>query len=159
MTGLFYNIKINIKCTMSTHYQWNILQSKFLLKFCTIKWYLMISYFINCTRTLGIFSSVILVWKITCYGSLIIDRCWFNDHQNWNFDGISHRYISLEFIFKGHTTLLFCFFALNLFSKIVLESNLFFFNSNIQNYIISVFIMFDYMNPLLIYIMTFSLTF
>jgi hypothetical protein len=123
MTGLYYNINMNIKFSMSTHFQWKIVHSEFLLKFCTIKCYLKFNYFINCTRTLELFGSVILVWKVNCYGSLIIDRCWFNDHQNWNFYGISHRYISLVFIFKGHTQLLFCFFALNLYSKIVLEFN------------------------------------
>jgi hypothetical protein len=112
---------MNIKFSMSTHYQWKVMQSKFLLKFCTIKCYLKFNYFINCTHTLEIFCSVILIWKVNCYGSLIIDGCWFNNHQNWNIDGILHCYISLVFIFKGHTELLFCFFALNLFSKIVLE--------------------------------------
>ena len=144
---------------MSTHYQWKIMQSKFLLTLCTIQCYLKFNYFTNCTRTLEIFKSIILVWKVNCYGSLIIDGCWVNDHQNRNVNAISHRYISLVFIFNGHAKLLFCFLALNLFSKIVLEFNLFFFYSNMQNYIISILIMFDYTNSLLIYIMIFSLTF
>jgi hypothetical protein len=133
---------------MSTHYQWKIMQSKFLLTLCTIQCYLKFNYFTNCTRTLEIFKSIILVWKVNCYGSLIIDGCWVNDHQNRNVNAISHRYISLVFIFNGHAKLLFCFLALNLFSKIVLEFNLFFFYSNMQNYIISILIMFDYTNSL-----------
>ena len=55
---------------------------------------------------------------------MLISTKWtFFPSKNYilNFDGISHCYISLVFIFKGHTNLLFCFFALNLFSKIVLE--------------------------------------
>jgi hypothetical protein len=87
------------------------MQSECLLKFCMIQLYLKLNYVIKRTCTLEIFCSVILFRKDYCYGSLIIDGCCFYDHQKWNFNQISHRYISLVIISEGHTQLLFYFFG------------------------------------------------